>query len=176
MQNDPSQAHEPPVPRRARALAPQDHPPRGEEPGADRDEHGVTAEDAGGVGFGEEGFRAEDYPGDNPLHGESEREQEQRHTHAWTWPRPSPEALAQTGEGPAADRRICEEIGQRILRAEPDLRRVVVHVLHGNVTLVGEVAQSKDEQVVEALASSVQGVRSVRSTLVVCLPGRTSAG
>jgi osmotically-inducible protein OsmY len=128
------------------------------------------------VGFGEEGFRAEDYPGDNPLHGESEREQERRHAWAWTWPRLSPAAVARTGEGSAADRRICEEIGQRILRAEPDLRRVIVHVLDGRVTLEGEVDEQGDKHVVEALAESVQGVSSVQSELVVRHPGRSSAG
>lgn len=163
------------VPRQARAEAPSDRAPRGDEPGADRQEHGITAEDAGGVGFGEEGFRAEEYPGNNRLQSESEREQKRRHAYAWTWPRPTPEALAQTGEGAAADRRICEEIGQRILRAEPDLSCVVVSVLDGRVTLEGEVAESKDEQVVEALAESVQGVRAVESTLVV-RRAETSAG
>lgn len=157
------------------SAASRQQPPRGDAPGEDRDEHGITAEDTGGVGFGEEGFRAEDYPGNNPLQSESEREQKRRHAYAWTWPQPTPEALARTGEGAAADRRICEEIGQRILRAEPDLRRVLVRVLDGHVTLEGEVVEAKDEQVVEALAESVNGVQSVESTLIV-RSARTSAG
>ncbi len=163
----PAASRTPSVPRAARALAPRDRPPRGEAPADDPDAHGVTAEDAGGVGAGEEGFRAEDYPGDNPLRGESEREHERRHAYAWSWPVPPPHALAHTGTGAAADRRICEEIGRRILRAEPDLRRVVVRVLDGAVTLDGEVRARQDERVVEALAQGVAGVRSVRSAIAV---------
>ena len=45
----------------------------------------------------------------------------------------------------------------------------------GHVTLEGEVVEAKDQQVVEALAESVEGVRSVESTLVV-RSARTSAG
>jgi osmotically-inducible protein OsmY len=160
---------------RSTSSKPPTDAPREDASGEDRDNHGVTAEDAGGVGFGEEGFRAEDYPGDNPLQSESERERKRRHAYAWTWPRPTPEASAHTGEGAAADRRICEEIGERIQRAEPDLSCVTVGVLDGDVTLGGEVAESKDEKIVEALAKSVQGVRSVESTLVV-RRASTSAG
>jgi hypothetical protein len=163
------------LPRRAGAEEPRDRPERGEAPGAEGDPHGVTAEDADGVGFGEEGFRAEGYPGDNPLQSESEREQKRRHAYAWTWPRPTAEALARTGEGAAADRRICEEIGRRILRAEPDLSCVTLSVIDGHVTLEGQVAELKDEQIVEALAESVEGVQSVESALVVRGTG-TSAG
>ena len=50
-----------------------------------------------------------------------------------------------------------------------------MRVLDGHVTLEGEVAESKDGQVVEALAEGVQGVRSVDSTIVVRGAG-TSAG
>jgi osmotically-inducible protein OsmY len=178
---DPNDAEPQSDPRSNYSVADQDaaasrqQRPRGDAPREDRDHHGITAEDAGGVGFGEEGFRAEGYPGNNPLQGESERDQKRRHSYAWTWPQPTPEALARTDEGAAADRRICEEIGQRILRAEPDLGLVNLHVLDGHVTLEGEVAESKDKQVVEALAESVEGVRSVESTLSV-RSARTSAG
>lgn len=166
----------PSVPDEARATAPRDHAPRGDEPGDDPDRHGVTAEDGAGVGFGEEGFRAEDYPGDHRLRGESEEDLRRRHASVWSWPRREEDTAAPVGEGPRADRRICEAIGERILQAEPDLRRVVVHVLEGRVWLEGEVSERDDAQVVEALAEGVIGVASVKSSLVVRHPGRTSAG
>jgi hypothetical protein len=162
-------------PRKARDETRHGRPARGEAPGEDSREHGVTAEDSGGVGFGEEGFRAEGYPGNNPLRSESDRERKRRHAYAWSWPRPTPEALARTDEGASDDRRICEEIGQRILRAEPDLSRVAVRVLEGRVILEGEVTESKDEQIVEALSENVPGVHSVESSLVV-RRSSTSAG
>lgn len=129
--------------------------------------HGYTAEDRDGVGRGEEGFLAEEYPGQNPLRGESERERERRARFVWTWPRPTAEALGRSGEGSASDQRICEEIGERVLRAEPDLRHVVVHVLDGHVWLEGRVATLDDEHVLRGLASTVQGVTDVESSVEV---------
>lgn len=51
------------------------------------EEHGHTAEDDDGVGHGEEGFLAEEYPGQNPLEGEGDHEQLERKRFTWTWPR-----------------------------------------------------------------------------------------
>ena len=133
--------------------------------------HGYTAEDKPGArrgeGHGPEGYRAEPYPGDNPLRNESEREEERRLEYAWTWPRPVPEALGGEGGGLESDRRICDEIGSRIATAEPNLEQVVVRVLDGEVWLDGSVAALEDKHVVEGLAGNVEGVLRLESRSTV---------
>lgn len=129
------------------------------------EEHGYTAEDDQGVGEGEEGFEAEGYPGHNPLRGESAREREHREAVTWTWPRVDAE-LEEEQRGDRADARICREIGRRVERAATRPLALAVRVLDGAVELEGTVPTRADEQEIEGMARTVQGVTRLDSRLV----------
>jgi len=146
-------------------------PGRAESRDPHAEEQGCTAEDGAGVGRGEEGFLAEEYPGHNALRGESERERKHRAAVTWTWPRVGPEL--EEGVGERADLEICREIGRRIGRAEARPIRIVATVLEGEVTLEGEVETLADKHVIEGTAGSIEGVVRLDSRLVAAGPHAT---
>lgn len=131
------------------------------------EQQGYTAEDDEGIGYGEEGFLAEEYPGHNALRGESERERRHRAAVTWSWPRTDVEVRGGEGSGLRSDLRICREIGRRMLRAEARPKLLVASVLEGEVTLEGEVESLEEKQMIEGMAESIEGVRRLDSRLAV---------
>ena len=152
--------------------SPEEHYP----PAGSTDPHyerqGKTAEDAGGVGEGEEGFRAEDYPGHNPLQHEGSEEQRARARRAWDAPHtvsPAPE------EDPArklgAEVHILEEACDRLRAIGFERGDVELAISDGELFLSGEVEDLDMKHSVEGVCSTIVGVRRVESRLRVRAAG-----
>lgn len=134
--------------------------------------HGKTAEDAGGVGEGEEGFRAEDYPGHNPLQNESSAEQRARARRAWDGPHTvSPDPEQDRARRLGADVHILEEACDRLRAIGFERGDVELAISDGELMLSGEVEDLETKQSVEGVCGSIVGVRRLESLLRVRAAG-----
>lgn len=127
---------------------------------------GETAEDGSGTGEGEEGFRAEDYPGHNRLRGEGARTFRARVRHAWEAPGDDEaDGIQDPPGGRLADARILVETCRRLSRIGIDCGDLEVAVCDGEVRLEGELHGRDACRFVEGVCSTVAGVQRVESHL-----------
>lgn len=136
-------------------------PPRAHDPHYER--QGETAWDDDGVGEGEEGYQAEDYPGHNPLRNETPEAREGREREAWS----APHRLEPDPRPRLADERIRADVLERLARIEPDGAGVAVRVEGGTVTLDGRVADEDARRTLEHACGTVPGVRAIASRITI---------
>lgn len=142
-------------------------PPGSNDPHEER--HGETAEDRGGVGEGEEGYVAEEYPGHLRLREESDAAYDRRRGAASG----APHRASAAGDAPfeplAPDERerIHGELCERLAHLELSCRDLRFELRGRTVVLEGEVPDLHVKQEIEGVCSTIAGVERVENRLTV---------
>jgi len=126
---------------------------------------GVTAEDEDGIGHGEEGFVAADYPGQNRLTSESREAARARLRRAWHGPDVDATPDERAAEGVRADERILDELCWRLSKLDLDCGALEARVHERHVFLAGSLSDEHTRQTVEETAANIHGVETLESRL-----------